>query len=145
MGRVPENLTRPEGFLAAQTQPEPKKTFANPKNPKITNFIYLKTRNKPEKRLENPTQTWKIFQNPNPTQTRHLATRPITAWAAICSLNSYLLHHKLIILIIKSRWLSSILFCCYIGHVLSLSHLNKCDLKKNHRYLGPLLNLLSKS
>ena len=57
MGRVPENLTRPEGFLAAQTQPEPKKTFANPKNPKITNIIYLKTRNKPEKRLENPTQT----------------------------------------------------------------------------------------
>ena len=42
MGRVPENpKTRPEGFLAARTRPEPEKTFANLKNPKITHFIYL--------------------------------------------------------------------------------------------------------
>ena len=55
MGQIPENPTRPERFLAAQ--PEPEKTFANPKNPKITHFIYLKTQNKPKKRFVNTTQT----------------------------------------------------------------------------------------
>ena len=62
MGRVPENpKTRPEGFLAARTRPEPKKTFANLKNPKITQFIYLKTWNKPENLKTQPGPNPKKF------------------------------------------------------------------------------------
>ena len=34
MGRVPENPTQPEGFLPAQTQPEPEKVQTRPENPK---------------------------------------------------------------------------------------------------------------
>ena len=34
MGRVPKNLTSPEGFLLAQTRPKPKKVQTQPENPK---------------------------------------------------------------------------------------------------------------
>ena len=39
MGRVPENPTRPEGFLLARTRPEPEKVQTRPENPKKPEFL----------------------------------------------------------------------------------------------------------
>ena len=126
MGRVPKNPnTQPDPRVFYL--PEPEIFFTNPKNPKIQDFIYLKTRKKPEKRLGNPTRT------------RHLATRPITV--TVCRQNSWLLRNTIInIIFIKINKLklktilrhvkvrSSEFFTCIIGK----KYLLKNSLKNGH-------------
>ena len=86
MGWVPENPTRPEGFLLTRTQ----NFFYKLKKPENPRFYILENPKKDlETRLEpNPN----FFQNL--TRTRHLATRPITV--TVCRQNSWLLRNTII-------------------------------------------------